>query len=129
MSIYDEEDVYYNVRKILAVLEEPIKTQVLALLERAERGEKTDNLLLQLVTSAGEYPRAWLRLALLDELGDADRGTLSLNLNLPGDPPSIPAGSVWVCPIPGCDHDYYVRHVRKMVPPCPIHNVALVRKP
>ena len=129
MQIYEEKDVYYSATMILPYLKPEMKIQVEALLAKANAGEKTDNLLLETITSAGGFPRAWLRSALLGEIGEADERLLFGRVTLAGNPNSIPAGSIWICPNESCDFEWHVRRAGQPVPPCPNHKVTLIPKP
>ncbi|MFN3763290.1 MAG: hypothetical protein ACK4WK_08840, partial [Anaerolineae bacterium] len=97
-------------------LDEPLRRQVEALLEQAERGQATDLQILELLT-AEESLRQRLRDLL--KAGSTSR-TLGDYSPLPGLPPSTP-GQVYVCPVAGCDYRYVIAEAGEQPLPCPKH--------
>ncbi len=107
--------VYRVARELLPEMDEPLRREVASLLERAERGEKTDNLLVERI-SADERLRPRLRNAL------AAKRTLSC-------PPAAgdivpPAARRYVCP--QCDYVRYLQKAGQEPGECPEHHLPLI---
>jgi hypothetical protein len=123
MSIPETEDILYAAGKLAPFLDAPFPEQIEAMIVRVGNGEARTNQLLDLIVSAGQYQRAWMRAALLGEVDERLLGESSL----PGNPNSIPANSVWLCK--HGDFEWVVRRAGQPVPPCPHHKIALLRQP
>ena len=116
MTIPEKEDILYAAEKLAPFLDPAVRERLISAAHHYE--------ILDILAEAGLFERAWMRAALF---GEADGRLLSFGSVLPGNPNSIPAGSIWSCP--HCDFDWIVRKVGQPVPPCPRHKVHLVRQP
>lgn len=132
MPIYLPEEIYAAARALLPELDEPLRRQVEALLEQAERGQATDLQILELLT-AEESLRQRLRDLLkaghtsrpVNASGSVvimtgDSRTLGDYSPLPGSPSSTP-GQVYVCLVAGCDYRYVISEAGEQPLPCPKH--------
>ena len=118
----DPDDIYYAARKLRPYLPAPLQASLTTLLRNAEAGEDISNQILDQLTDDPDA-RAWLDKTLPRYQDDATmRGGPS---PIGGDVGDIPASGVLVCPEPGCDFDYLVRHAGIRVK-CPDHGVKLV---
>ncbi len=111
------QSIYRAVHDLLPEMDESLRAQVETLLARAKRGEKTDNLLVELV-SANKRLRPRLR----KTLANAER-TLSYTPFV-GEKTSTP-GQVFTCP--KCGYRYIIGEAGETPPPCPTHHEALIR--
>ena len=125
----ETEDILYAARALHPYLDKilgqdralPLEKEIDDLLQRAEEGEKVDNLLLDRLTQEEEL-RQWLKETFA---GERLRG-LAKASRLPGD-----AGSVetkrYICSKPGCTFTWYLRRVGQPIPKtCPIDGAKLV---
>ena len=121
MPIPSPEQIYAAARALLPELEEPLKSQVQALLDRAETGTSTDIELLELL-SQDEATR-W-RLAKQLELDSPDE--LLGYSPLAGSFPSTP-GEVYCCPVEGCETRYVIGEAGEDPGMCQKHGQRLKR--
>lgn len=129
--MFDADDIVFAVkalrpfiRQILAEKQAlSLEKEIDILLERSDRGEKVDNLLLELL-SGDERLREWLKSALLE---DSTRGQIEDPSfgNLPGDVGGI-AAKRFRCPRESCGFNWFLRRVGQPIPFCPVHQTILV---
>ncbi len=134
--MYDSDDVIYAARKLQPHLRDMlgmststnIERDIGSLLERADGGEKVDNLILERLTQEDPI-REWLKTALaVDNSRELIKGLgNSLPMEgstLPGNVNSIPTLD-YVCPRKGCHFRWHLRVIGKPVPLCPVHKIKL----
>jgi len=129
--MFEPEDVYFVASTLRPYLRKmlgddqavPLEKDIDGLLQRAEGGEKVDNLLLDRLTKEDKL-REWLKTALLDET------TRSLTKDRTLEPLLGDVGPIstlhFVCPYKDCDFVWHLRRVGQPVPNCPIHQTALI---
>lgn len=123
MPQYPPEQIYAAARALLTALDEERRRKAETLLAQAERGQRTDLDLLDLLT-ADEAIRAHLR----DLLEGKAVLLASSDYNpLPG-PPFPTPGELYICPVGGCEYRYITGEAGETPPLCPMHGVTLQRK-
>ncbi len=115
------EDIYRVARDLLPEMEPEMRKSIEALLQQVEKGRKTDNLIVDIITENDV-----LRHKLREMLGNDDNErSLGGYLPLGGDP-EPPSAQKFVCPMAG--HDFSKRISKAGEDPgnCPVHNLPLI---
>ena len=122
MAIHNPEDIYRAAQKLLPEMDETMRKSIEELLQRSRKGEKTDNLIVDVITES-----ARLRKKFREEL-DLEESTLSIGAQyspLSGSPQS-PFAMKFICPVNQHNYVHYIQNAGEDPGNCPEHKVPLI---
>jgi len=117
------EQVYEAIRKLLPEMSENMRKQAEELLQRAQKGEKVDNDLIDLARQDNKIREA-LKRKLFPEVESRER--LLEYEPLPGNNDNISASTTYKCPEPECEFTWHAPQMGAEPPLCPTHHRALI---
>ncbi len=115
------ENYYRTARKLLPKMDDAMRKVVECLLKRAEDGEKTDNLIVEVITEDRD-----LRKKFREALDMADDKTMGMDFSQLGGDVNSPSARQFICPEPGHNYINRIQKIGENPGICPIHKVALI---